>query len=186
MNTSPPPQNTIYSDQIYHIQRQLIDLSHPISIPTPSPPPPYGHSYPPISNSNSDPETPAFALALLIFSYRCLRDISFRFGVMYTFTERLKSAVLAFPGSVSTTKTLWILTLGAMVSENKPSHGFFLQRLAGIRKRLVWGTGTEGGEWREARGVLSGVLWHVELDEVGERVWRGSYGIEGVGGEVGA
>jgi hypothetical protein len=181
-NTPPQLQNTFYSDQIYHIQRQLIDLSHPV--PPPSPPHPYHHSYPPIPNSNTDSETLAFALALLIFSYRCLRDISFSFGVMYTFTERLKCAVLALPASASTSRTLWILTLGAMVSENKPSHGIFLQRLAEIRKRLVWETGTEGGEWREAREVLREVLWHWELDEVGERVWRVSYGIEGVSGEA--
>ncbi|KAM3069577.1 hypothetical protein ACMFMF_008792 [Clarireedia jacksonii] len=162
-------------DQIYHIQRHLIDLSHPT--PSPSPPSHSPHSYPPLSASASS--TPAFALALLIFSYRCLRDISFTFNIMHTFAERLKHAVLALSlppsDSVSTEKTLWILTLGAMVSENKPSHGFFVQRLREMRKRVVWRMGgEEGGGWTEGREVLGRVLWHGELDEVGERVWKES------------
>ncbi|KAM3080748.1 hypothetical protein ACMFMG_005678 [Clarireedia jacksonii] len=176
INSFPHAQNSFfYSDQIYHIQRHLIDLSHPT--PSPSPPSHSPHSYPPLSASASS--TPAFALALLIFSYRCLRDISFTFNIMHTFAERLKHAVLALSlppsDSVSTEKTLWILTLGAMVSENKPSHGFFVQRLREMRKRVVWRMGgEEGGGWTEGREVLGRVLWHGELDEVGERVWKES------------
>jgi hypothetical protein len=161
------PDNIWYSDQVYNLQRRLLDL------------PETGLLLDPMDAMTA--LTKAVAIAALLFSYPALRDISFNYrsiGVQVTNLQTALALFFSFPESEDWGQQIgsdrdnhqqslfWTLAVGAIAADGKAEQGWFRSQFAMMCRSL----GVES--WEEVKEWLNSVLWVEELESAGKRLCK--------------
>jgi Fungal specific transcription factor domain len=139
------------SDQLYCSQARLYALCcHP-----------YGGKRPLVT---------ATTAAMLIYSYRCLRDTSFTFRIIGQLVRNLKAELLQILeeellACEHAERFLWVLAMGGMAAEGKCERPWYVVNFRMMADGLgLW-------SWRQVKRVLEGILWMKELDGPGWKLW---------------
>ncbi|KUJ22896.1 uncharacterized protein LY89DRAFT_729003 [Mollisia scopiformis] len=148
-----PSEDIWYSDKIYFLQRNLFDLAQ--------------------SGSDATPLDRVCALAALIYCGHCLRDIPLSYAVTANAVTRLKNSLellelTSLHEQHLTDKCFWILGFGGVAAEGKPEQEWFAVKFRAMSDYMGL------PDWTVARSCLDRILWQVELDAAGERLWEAS------------
>jgi hypothetical protein len=147
-----PEDNIWYSDKIYYLQRNLVEIVYCPNTPR--------------------PVDRVCAMAALMYCGHCLRDVPFTFQVIARAVTRLKAAIIKLEMEVSadtdreTKKVMfWILGFGGVAAEGKPERDWFVAKFKALHDVL------DINDWETARGLLKEVLWQMELDDAASKLW---------------
>jgi hypothetical protein len=147
-----PEDNIWYSDKIYYLQRNLVEIVYCPNTPR--------------------PVDRVCAMAALMYCGHCLRDVPFTFQVIARAVTRLKAAIikLEMEDSADTDREakkvmFWILGFGGVAAEGKPERDWFVAKFGALRDEL------DINDWETASRVLKDVLWQRELDDAASKLW---------------
>jgi hypothetical protein len=147
-----PEDNIWYSDKIYYLQRNLVEVVYCPSTPKPL--------------------DRVCAMAALMYCGHCLRDVPFTFQVIARAVTRLKDSIVecekeSSPASETEDKKrmFWILGFGGVAAEGKPERDWFVAKFRASCDDL------DINDWETAKGVWEGVLWQSGLDDAASKLW---------------
>jgi Fungal specific transcription factor domain len=147
-----PEDNIWYSDKIYYLQRNLIEVVYCPNTPR--------------------PVDRICAMAALMYCGHCLRDVPFTFQVIARSVTRLKAAIIEYEKDISfeadreSKKVMfWILGFGGVAAEGKIERDWFVAKFRALCDEL------DVNDWETADGLLKDVLWQAELDYAASKLW---------------
>jgi hypothetical protein len=150
--TNLPEDNIWYSDKIYYLQRNIIEVVYCPNTPR--------------------PVDRLCAMAALMYCGHCLRDVPFTFQVIARSVTRLKAAIVEYEENLSSdadgeTKRVmfWILGFGGVAAEGKLERDWFVAKFRALCDEL------NINDWEAANGALKDVLWQAELDDAATKLW---------------
>jgi hypothetical protein len=147
-----PEDNIWYSDKIYYLQRNLVEIVY--------------------CPDNSRPVDRVCAMAALMYCGHCLRDVPLTFQVIARAVTRLKAAITVYEQEISVDVDIaakkimfWILGFGGVAAEGKPERDWFVAKFRALCDELVI------NDWETANGILKEILWQAELDDAASKLW---------------
>ncbi|KAN0122911.1 Fungal specific transcription factor domain containing protein [Hyaloscypha variabilis] len=147
-----PEDNIWYSDKIYYLQRNLIEVVYCPNTPR--------------------PVDRVCAMAALMYCGHCLRDVPLTFQVIARAVTRLKAAIIDYEKNMSSEPDkeekrvmFWILGFGGVAAVGKPERDWFVANFRAICDDL------DVNDWEKANGMLKDVLWQADLDDGGSKLW---------------
>ena len=147
-----PEDNIWYSDKIYYLQRNLIEVVYCPNTPR--------------------PVDRVCAMAALMYCGHCLRDVPLTFQVIARAVTRLKAAIIDYEKNMSSEPDkeekrvmFWILGFGGVAAVGKPERDWFVGKFRAICDELGV------NEWEKANRMLKDVLWQSELDHGASKLW---------------
>jgi hypothetical protein len=147
-----PEDNIWYSDRLYYLQRNLVEIVYCPNTPR--------------------PVDRLCSMAALIYCGHCLRDVPLTFQVIARAVTRLKAAIIKLEKEISADTDreakkvmFWILGFGGVAAEGKPERDWFVAKFRALCDEL------DINDWETASGVLKNVLWQSELDDAASKLW---------------
>ena len=147
-----PEDNIWYSDRLYYLQRNLVEIVYCPNTPR--------------------PVDRVCAMAALMYCGHCLRDVPLTFQVIARAVTRLKAAIIRLEKEISADTDreakkvmFWILGFGGVAAEGKPERDWFVAKFRALCDEL------DINDWETASGVLKDVLWQSELDDAASKLW---------------
>ena len=147
-----PEDNIWYSDKIYYLQRNLIEVVYCPNTPR--------------------PVDRVCAVAALMYCGHCLRDVPLTFQVIARAVTRLKTLIINYEKNFefeadrdAKRVMFWILGFGGVAAEGKPERDWFVAKFRAICDEL------DVNDWETANRMLKDVLWQSELDHGASKLW---------------
>jgi hypothetical protein len=147
-----PQDNIWYSDKIYYLQRNLVEIVYCPNTPR--------------------PVDRVCAMAALMYCGHCLRDVPLTFQVIARAVARLKAVIIEYEEEITANADteakkvmFWILGFGGVAAEGKLERDWYVAKFRSSCDDL------NINDWETANGILKDVLWQAELDDAASKLW---------------